>query len=177
MPFALHLGQKHYVALVQIEPDAPRREPGHIQEFRGRLKYGEGQQIRLYGRHAVQLGSWTSRPPDEQEIIDEFDRAITDEDDDTVMRLLTNEEIDDLSERMNETVEAKLRRGWVPPPWHWMYYNQRYVEFLSRHHLAKAVAYNKIHMYGPKQWLVMFPWPDRIEPVRQRLIKATRRAA
>lgn len=171
MPFALHLGQKHFVSVVLTGPDAPRRESVHMQEFKGRHLYGEGKQIRLVGRLAVAAGSWTTRPPEEVEEIGEFQRTGVD----PILRLIDDEDFDELHHRLNETNERMMRTGWEPPVWHWMRVREWFILWTNRHHLSAPAAYNKVRLYGPRQWLVMFPWPDRIEPVRLRLIDVVQR--
>ena len=118
MPYALPLGKRHYVSLVKVPRQAPHVEPGTIQEFKGKGRYGEGSQIRVLPHHAIAVGRWTERPAAEQAILDEFQTT-------GVVRLIDDSERDEIGERLTAHNEQMMRHGWTPPVWHWAYCEER----------------------------------------------------
>ena len=144
MPQAITLGRtSKYVQITLTDRNAPRVEPLHTTEVKGKKRYGEGRLYRLAGRVAIGVGEWTT-PPDVEKI-----RAIEGIDS---MHLVDESQFEELRARFNDINAKKLREGWTPPVWHWRRYQEALLPWLHRFHLVTVEAYGDAHFRRPRWW-------------------------
>lgn len=140
MPLAVPLGRDRFVQYLKTEPDAPRQEPARVHEVKGLKRHGEGVAYRLFGPHALVVGTWTGQrmTPEEQAIHEQTVLLAEGERQNGWGRLIRPEEIDEVAWKLRE---EKFRRGWVPPVWHWRFYWDRIVVHLVPTHLIHYDTY------------------------------------
>jgi hypothetical protein len=144
MPQAITLGRtSKYVQITLTDRYAPRCEPMHTTEVKGKKRYGEGLLYRVVGRLALGVGRWTT-PPDVEKI-----RAIEGFDE---LHLVNESEFEELRARFNDTNEKKLREGWNPPVWHWRRYQEALLPCLVKFRLVTIEAYGDPHFRRPRWW-------------------------
>lgn len=148
MPQAFTLGRtQKYVQITLTDRFAPRCEPMHTTEVRGKKRYGEGLLYRVVGRLAVGVGEWTA-PPDVERI-----REIEGiKEGEFAPHLVTDDQFEQLRSRFTDITESKLREGWTPPVWHWRRYQEFLLPWLHKLHLIDVEAYGDVHLRRPRWW-------------------------
>lgn len=155
MPQAITLGRtSKYVQIALTDRYAPRIEPMHTTEVKGKKRYGEGRLYRVAGRLAVGVGQWTT-PPDVEKI-----REIEGIEPDEVSwpHLINTEQFAELRERFTDVNNRKLFEGWSPPVWHWRRYQEALLPWLHKLGVIRIDAYADAHLKWP-DW-----WPQRLRP-------------
>lgn len=161
MPQAITLGRtSKYVQITLTGRYAPRCEPMHTTEVRGKKRYGEGRLYRVLGRLAVGVGQWTD-PPDVDKIRaieglgdNEFGPHLVDEEEyrDDGPHLINAEQFAELRDRFTDINNRKLYEGWTPPIWHWRRYQEFLLPWLHRFKLVGVTAYGDVHFRRPRWW-------------------------
>jgi hypothetical protein len=149
MPQAITLGRtSKYVQITLTDRYAPRCEPMHTTEVKGKKRYGEGLLYRVVGRLAVGVGQWTD-PPDVDRI-----REIEGIEPDEVSwpHLVNTEQFEQLRARFGDVNNRKLMDGWTPPLWHWRRYQEFLLPWLHRFKLVTVEAYGDVHFRRPRWW-------------------------
>lgn len=161
MPQAFTLGRtSKYVQIALTDRYAPRCEPMHTTEVKGKKRYGEGHLYRVAGRLAVGVGQWTEPPSAERirEIeglqANEFGPHLVDEAEfrDDGPHLITADQFDELRNRLTDVNRRKMADGWTPPLWHWRRYQEFLLPLLHRLKLVSVTAYGDVHLRRPRWW-------------------------
>lgn len=155
MAETLPLGSKHYLQFLRVSRDAPRREPSWTTELDGKHRYGRGQTLRLFGRYAVVVGTWTDKSP--EDLIEESTAGLGHD--------ISPEQFATLQLRFQEHNEERLREGWIAPKWHWRRYWLLLQPYLQRFGVIRVDAYNLVTWRRPP-WLPRKPSKDGWQPLR-----------